>query len=124
MAQETGIQQTGFESGAHAAGTNIGSVNVDAGNHNDLQVGHRFYFAQQATIWNWLPSHNFGEAHEDIRRAAKIQEQTNHLSGDSHAGKWLLESGEFDAWRSGALRKLWYIGMRESPQHSISPAKQ
>jgi hypothetical protein len=67
-------------------------------------------------ILDWLSPLTFHETHERIKREALLHGQSKDLNHESYsAGQWLLESDEFDEWRSRKFPKLWYHGMRESP---------
>ncbi|KAG9761560.1 hypothetical protein KCU73_g2326, partial [Aureobasidium melanogenum] len=67
--------------------------------------------SHRSKVLKWLsPLHPRGD-HEQVRGKAAISKQSNNRHSGYTAGRWLLDSDVFDQWRSGELRKLWYIGM-------------
>lgn len=82
-------------------------------------------FGQTRTsILQWLSPLNFRPTHERIREQARIEKSNSvSIDGDSYAGKWLIESDQFDEWLSGRLKKLWCLGMRKSDELNLSYAR-
>lgn len=106
----------GYDTIAAAVGPHVASIITQ--DNASITVGNPTYVQKdsplESKIQNWLPLLDFRKVHAKTREVAKIQEQTDLLSDGSHAGKWLLDSDEFGAWRSRELTKLWFIGMRKS----------
>ncbi|KAJ8127874.1 hypothetical protein O1611_g5761 [Lasiodiplodia mahajangana] len=95
----------------------IGAQNIGAG--AKVHNGDNFYLARRASTFDrrrpaivkWLSPLNFDGIHERIHYEASVADQSELSRDEQYAGKWLLESDQFDAWRTGEMRKLWYFGM-------------
>ncbi len=96
----------------------IGAQNIGSG--AKVHNGDNYYLTRRASTFDrrrpaivkWLSPLNFDSIHENIHYEASVADQSEFSRNEQYAGKWLLESDKFDAWRTRRMRKLWYFGMR------------